>query len=202
MILCPPGDTRLRLIAIDPGTTTLGMTCMEIDLVERYAYVHDVRTLNANRVLNITPQYNHLVALYGEREARLQAHRTDIYHYFQYWTPHAVVAEAPFMGIRPHAYGALVECLSMVRSVALAYSPIMPFETVPPQQAKTAFNVAYKDTRKEDVKRRLHDVLGDPESRLRYIAPQHIDHLDEHSIDAIMVGYFFYLKWVHHNPLI
>ncbi|MBW6072792.1 hypothetical protein KZ856_38130, partial [Pseudomonas aeruginosa] len=97
-----------------------------------------------------------------------------------------VIVESNYLGRFATSFAALVECVAVIRSALFEYDPFIPLYMVDPTTVKTNVGMKkIKGTDKEDVRRALVSrpdvVWGD------------VDHnqLDEHSIDAVAIGYYF-----------
>lgn len=180
MLFQPDNPTQYRIVGIDPGTNTLGVAAVDVDLVTKEIVLLDARTFDANSLLYA---YGNTVQWHGERVARLLAHEDTLYGYFRYLGPHSIISESPYMGRFPQAFAALTECLTAIRRAVMRYDTFKPLLLVDPPTAKLAVGVKGKGSTKDDVKNgvlSLRDLLN----------PDNIDirNLDEHSIDAIAVA--------------
>lgn len=182
MLPHPPGVEPYRIVSIDPGTDTLGTAVLDIDLDQRQVAVAEVYTFHGSRLQRLFPL---VVSVHGERMARLMAHEENLLSFFNYARPHGIVSESPYMGRFPSAFAALTECVSAIRRAVHRYDPLMPLHVVDPSTVKK--NVGVKGT------------SGDKSAMARAIAnlpdlknPSQIPfaELDEHSVDAIAVGYY------------
>lgn len=180
MLRLPPCNPIYRFIALDPGTETLGVSVFDINFAERRAYIPLVTTFKASRSNYYNDQDGNV---FGDRYARLDAHRHALIQLFASYQPAAIVSESPFMGRFPQAFAALTECMSMIQSAIREYSYSMRLETVDPMTAKQAVGVSKRGSNKELVR---EGVLKIPDIVFLNCDPST---LDEHSIDSIAVGY-------------
>jgi Holliday junction resolvasome RuvABC endonuclease subunit len=187
MLVVPNFGTDLKFIAMDPGTETLGVAILSLNLCTLQTDVLDAGTFNARHHLKNSESYNEIIEDHGERRARLLAHQTALSGYLQAWTPHRAASESPFMGIRAQAFEALVECVSSIREAVYLYNPAITLEMVPPPVAKKAVGVIGRGTTKDEVRNGVLNLVNS--GKLGYKAHQVLTQLDEHSIDAIAVGY-------------
>lgn len=178
----PAYDRPYRIAAIDPGTDTLGISFLDVDLLRRTLTVIDSTTYRADPRVN---EQSIFWETRGGRAARLQFHRYNFAALLQQFQPDAVIAESPFMGRFPAAFEALCECRDMLRHVVYEYNPAIPFETVDPPTAKKAVGALVQKGSKEDVQQA---VLRLPD--LQWALPTPIALLDEHCYDSITVGYY------------
>jgi hypothetical protein len=119
------------------------------------------------------------------------AHEENLYQLFCKWGPHAVICESPFLGRFPQAFAALTETMSMIRRAVYRFDRTVYVETVDPPTAKMAVGVSGKGKDKEDVRQ---GVLKLQAQGVLFNLNRDVTLLDEHSIDAIAVGYHKYLK--------
>lgn len=177
-----------RFIAIDPGTDTLGLSLCEINLKSLEFKVCDVITLYASKNMSFYPG---VIETHGEKQARLYAHRRSLVDLFNYWRPDAIVSESPFLGRFAAAFGALVECMQIIREAVMEYRPYMELETVDPPSAKKSMNVKAKGSSKDDIQRAVISdttiVFADGLSRLGH---------SEHGYDSIAVAKWKYLNFI------
>lgn len=178
----------VSIVGIDPGSETLGCSILCFNL----------RTFEIISVEAVTFIGSKLTSsdwtgeIFNDRIQRIQAHERNLLQLFQRINPLIIAIESPFMSVRrPSAYGALTEVVCAVRNAVLQFDVWRPLYLVDPPNAKKAVN-AKGNADKEGVKAGLKTI---PELMQALQVP--IEHLDEHSIDAIAVGYYFYLQFKH-----
>jgi Holliday junction resolvasome RuvABC endonuclease subunit len=197
MLALPGGDDKLRILAFDPGTDSLGAAILEVDIPTRTGTFIDVQTFIANKTLKYVDSYKEVAEHHTDRFTRLLTHEDNIYQYANYWMPHTVACESPFMFRMPKAFAALTECVYILRMALFKYDPSVGFHMVTPMQGKSVVKAAFKGTTKDDVKKGLVDVLSNPSAHnLYYQAPVLFDSLDEHSVDAMVIGIYHYHQWM------
>lgn len=174
-------NTPYRVTGIDPGTDTLGVSVLDVDLTSGQVSVLDARTFVAKRCL---ANYRDLANVHGERMARLAAHEDNLVGYFKTWHPHSIISESPYMGKFPQAFAALTECMTAIRRAVWRYDQDLSLLEVDPPTAKKAVGAPGRGGDKDAVKKALLQLttLCNPNG---VPLPQ----LDEHSIDAIAVAY-------------
>lgn len=170
-----------RIIAIDPGTDTMGISLFEMPPSGGIQVTYS----NTFRATPYLKTREDVVACKGARIARLEIHAMNLDKLFRHFEPHAIAVETPFMHRFPEAYAALVECFNTIRDVAYQYNPTMRLIHISPIEAKKSIGSKIAKGTKDDVRKAvlaLSDVswLGVDPTRL-----------DEHSIDSIAVGYCF-----------
>lgn len=177
----PPIDMRVRLLAIDPGSTTLGFALMLIDPVLKQITVGDAFTLNVGRGVNT---HSLRFEQYGAKAERLHQIYMNMSSVLYQLQPHLFIAESPFVGRFAAAFEALVEVRDALKAALWAHDPTMLYESVDPLTAKKAVGAAVYKGSKENVRDSviaLPDLIWAP-NVMKY-------ELDEHSIDAVAVGY-------------
>ncbi len=173
-----------RILGIDPGTNKLGVSVLDVCLATNAISLRFSQTFDGHVM---SRDYRYVSRVHGDKVARLEAHRENLYILLTHWQPHEVVSEAPYLGRFPAAYAALVECLTAVRHALSAYDWNMPLLTVDPPTAKNAVGVNGKSGDKDLMAAAVHRLVDlgfllNPEGIV-------LSSLDEHSIDSIAVGY-------------
>lgn len=168
----------LRILAIDPGTDTLGISIIDVDLVASSLSLVQAYTFQASRWIDDLidhPNWQHL----DEKYLRLHRHSGHLLGLLDYYQPHWVVHESAFMGRFPKAYQGLTECILTLSNTVRTFNPTLPLTPISPMEVK----VAIGGMKKEEVKVAL--------SRVKDL--NHLDtflpYLDEHAVDATAIGY-------------
>lgn len=182
MLIYPPSDPIFRVMALDPGTDTLGMAILDVDVKQQLVFVVSAVTHSG---VKLSRQHTLVSDTYGDRAGRIFAHEQNILTHLRCWQPHAIISESPYMGRFPQAFAALVECMGAIQRAVMTFNPVMPLETVDPSTAKKCVGVTERKSTKDDVR---VGVLSRP--NIRFIDPSIIAGLDEHATDAIAVGYY------------
>lgn len=187
MLTLPERPTPLRVIGIDPGTTTLGVARLDYDFEGPEVDVVDAFTLVARES---HPGYQSVLETYGNKYARLQNLQDCLTTIFHDHRPHAVICEQPYLGRFAAAYMALTECAFVIHQALFAYDPYLPLWRVEPRPAKIAAGVVMpKPGSKEKLtKDHVRDALAQ-QPHLRWGVP--LADLDEHAVDATAVGLYF-----------
>lgn len=181
MLVMPDTCPVYRVMGIDPGTDTLGLSVLDLNLTDCSIVIRQAMTVSGERN---SRRYTHFNEVYGDKAARLYAHETFLLNAMQCWMPHSIISEAPFLGRFPAAFAALVECLSSIRTAVNQYDCSLPLLTVDPPTAKKAVGVVKKGSTKDDVKAGILSMLGP-----KFRTDINVAELDEHSIDSIAVAY-------------
>lgn len=176
--------TIFRLVAIDPGTNALGVAVLDFEASTGIITVQHAATM---RIDKFSQRFPEIMERYGERVAKLYAVRKALGKFYLAWLPTAVVSEGPYMGQFAAAYAALVECISAIRTSVYEYDKTMMFPTIDPATVKKSVGVSGKSGDKAAVAiaiGKLTDLVFSPD----------VDRsvLDEHSCDAVAVGYAYF----------
>lgn len=185
-MLKPPDHQPYRIIACDPGTDTLGLAFLEVDLGTQSTAIAQVHTFRGSQLQRLFPT---ITAVHGDRMARLIAHEENIFQFLHYARPHAVITEGPYMGRFPAAFAALVECVSAIRRAVIRYDHFMPLHVIDPSTVKKSMGVKGTSGDKDAMRRALTQALDDPAQPLTNPSNIEISSIDEHGVDAICVGW-------------
>lgn len=182
MLYHPHDIQPYRILAIDPGTNTLGTAIIEVDLRNLAARVTYADTHRGDMMAR---EYEEAMYVHGERTAKLMAHENNLHAMMRHWGVHRVVSESPYMGRFAAAFASGVECLFMIRNAIQRYSPHIALETVDPATVKKTVGVSGKSGDKELMAKALWN-LRDPS----FVFNVDLNFLDEHAVDACAVGYW------------
>jgi Holliday junction resolvasome RuvABC endonuclease subunit len=183
MLHLPDDPTPYRIVGIDPGTDTLGVSVLDLDLADGSISLVTSQTFHGSKLIR---GYQEMEETMGARFARLHVLEQLLVDAFHEEQPHSIISESPYFNSRrPQAYGALVEAMAMIGRAVYRYHSRMPLLTVDPASNKANLKVSGKSGDKELMKAAVlkqADILN----------PHHIDlaQLDEHSIDSASVGYY------------
>lgn len=167
-----------RILAIDPGTDTLGLSLIDIDLVTQSKTLVFAYTFQASKWIDGL-QENTQWENQDEKYLRLHRHAEHLYGLLLRYQPQMVVHESAFMGRFPKAYQGLTECIFSLKQAVARYSPYLPFIGITPMEVKHYVG----GVKKEEVQRslsRINDLLN---------LPTMLPTLDEHAVDSIAIGY-------------
>lgn len=196
MLELPDNDDVLRILGIDPGTQTLGTAVLDLDLKNYTIDIVHCRTYKADVLSKFDPRFQGISEAHGDLAMRLIAHKENLRSLMQHMIIDELVAESSFMHMRAHAFEALVRCMECIRAAAWDYNPSMVVNTVTPQGAKAVVGAAGKGKGKDAVKVGIKKLLNDKVSGVSYKAEADFESLDDHSIDAIAIGYHHALAWI------
>lgn len=172
-------QTNMNILAIDPGLNNAGIALI------RYSYLN--KQIQGISAYTVKPE-QHINKLYldahlDERTMKLIVLKNIISSIINGNHLDLIICEAPFFyASKPAAYRALVEVITILKQTTADINPLIPFIQLEPLMVKRlvkSLNIHEKDSTKEAL-----EVLGMD----RFID---LNLLDEHSIDAISIGYAF-----------
>lgn len=193
-------DIPTRLVSIDPGTDTLGVSVLEIDFKTGKIDIIEAKTFGAGKLLRLNEKLKEEALLRGDRFSRLKLHEENLHSFLQAFQPTFVASEAPFMGLRrANAYEALLECLVAIRNAAYRYDDSIFVDMVSPTSAKKSVGVSGRGKTKDDVARGVAAAIKDKKRNIKYSSTVPLNNLDEHSIDSIAVGIYTAEALLNHH---
>lgn len=180
MFTLPESNEPLRVLSIDPGSYNTGIAHWHWDFESpQFEMVH-AYTL---KFPDSDKRYATIREMGTDRIARLYHLDDSLGDILEEFRPHLVICESNYKGRFADAYATLVECVAVIRNVLYRYDPTMPLLMVDPMSAKKAAGVVGKFKDKMDVTRALKKRTDINWSVM-------IDTLDEHSVDAVAIGYY------------
>lgn len=178
MLYGNPNNELFRILAIDPGTNTLGISIFDIDIPNKQIYLIHAYTFEASKWIDTLIDHTQWQGM-DEKYLRLHRHEENLFGLLNYYQPHLMVHESAFMGKFPKAYQGLTECLCALRQAAYRYSPYLLVEGITPMEVKYYIGGVKKD----EVLKALHRIQD-----IHYLN-NYLPYLDEHAIDSIAIGY-------------
>lgn len=181
-------DTKFRVVGIDPGSQSFGLSVIEYDLIKMTETLVYATTFKPDPILHARHPYMVL----GERGARHRLCEDFVVDSLSRFEPHLVVCESAFFRRRMvNAYRSLIEGIVTIRRALLRYDDTMHLLTVEPSVAKKAVGARNADsTDKKEIVRmaiiRLDDLIKN--------VP--IDSLDEHAVDSVAIGHWAMTQWL------
>jgi len=177
-------DSSAYIIAIDPGSMSLGLCAIELDVLTRQIKSVQAKTIKVDKLF-FSDDFDDTVL--GNRLARINRLKGVLTSVMNSVKPIAVICESPFFShLRPSAFGVLMEVLNGVRQAVCDYNPWMKLDLIDPPTVKKSVG-ASGAAKKEQVKEK---VLQNTD--LKFMPHSLAENLDEHSIDAVCIGYCFY----------
>lgn len=183
MLFTPEHYNCYKLLAIDPGVNNCGLAVFNIDYQTNQIMTVDAHTAISAKLNDTTSLYEEL---YSERTVKLHKLTEYLNQVMVDVNPAIVVCESPFYNrLRPMAYGSLLEVLNSVYSTIISHNNNIPFFTVEPLLVKKTVGAGMQ-TGKLDVKQAISRI----EPIMSVLLPN-LESLDEHSVDAMAVGYTY-----------
>lgn len=175
--------SKVRVMAVDPGTNTLGLSVHEANIETGQLIVLDAYTVNVPRIAGIYKSVE--LETLDEKVAKLEAIEYSIANYARSWEVTYAVSESPYMGKFPAAYGALVSCINAIRKGCIFYDSALNLEIIDPSTVKKSLGVPGNSGDKSLIDTAILVNKSINTSNIDYKV------LDEHSKDSIAVGYAF-----------
>lgn len=176
--------TKLRVMSIDPGTNSLGLSVHELNITHGTMVVLDAYTVNVPRVMNL---YCADTLFYqDERVAKLKAVEYAVANYARSWEIERAVSEAPYMGKFPAAYAALVSCINAIRSGCSNYDSTLYLDIIDPATVKKMLGVPGNSGDKSLIAKAIEKSETIDTSLID------VSDMDEHSLDSIAVGHAYF----------
>jgi Holliday junction resolvasome RuvABC endonuclease subunit len=170
-------NDSIRLISIDPGLTNFGFAIFELHSNGEYTLL-EADTFCTEHHLN---DYNYIVELHGERQAKLFLIRSFFTEILEKYRPLGVGSEIPYFNRkRPMAFEALVAVVTTIEACVIDYDPGITFYRIPAASVKKNMEVSGRSGDKNLMKTA---VLG---KGIKYYGA--IDSFGPDTIDAIAVG--------------
>lgn len=178
-------NTVVRICSVDPGTATLGFSILDVDLISGNVSVVHAETLKSTKEIDKDHVF---VETQGARAAKLAYYRWRLFRLLHAYNPSMLIAEAPYMGRFANSYAALVEVRKIIQHTVMEYNPGLFFETIEPLNVKMAVGIKLtKENRKDKNAVRKAIALLPNVVWLNGIT---LEQCDEHTVDAIAVGYW------------
>lgn len=173
-----------RVVSIDPGTETMGVSLLELDPITLKQSFVEAFTMRGS-VLNY--YWGNVLHDGDGRDSRLIALEQQLVSYFQYAQPHMVVYEDNYLGASPQSFKALIEACMCIKHAIWKFNPYLASYTIKPNQAKSIVNaIPRRGMSQEERKELVRQGL------MRYqplqVPPHILAALDEHSVDSVAIG--------------
>lgn len=181
---CSPFDNDnkvIRLIGIDPGSTSLGVSVFEREIDTNKIALLWASTMKGNPFIR---QYENMAELNGKRFAKMYGYKCTLLNFFSNWQPNDIVCEGSYMKEFPAAYAALTEIVLTIRLAALEYRSDMAVSIIDPATIKKNIGVKGNSGDKDLIKKKVKEL------KINFYQPQSFESLDEHALDAIAIGYW------------
>lgn len=176
----PLPDGWIRSIAIDPSTSRMGMSIIDVNLQQPERFkLQWVETIHGDKQEHFgSTNYDDDGAVQSRILGLSKAYRKLL----DFFNPTVAACEDNFLGASPDTFKRLIEAVSLLRTETESYGNGLYMINVPPRAAKETVGANFRGTQKEDVTKGIKkyeniDLNG-----------HDLDSLDEHSIDAIAIN--------------
>ncbi len=182
----PDRYTTYRVMGIDPGLNFTGVASLDVSYVTRKILNIEAFTLANDRLADYTGLDHDTIA---ERTVKLYKLKQALQYTLERYNPSFIACEAPFYNrLRPMAFGALLEVVSVLHSAVLEYNSNIGFITVAPMSVKKVIGARMVKNDTEKGKLVVKEAIKNtPE--IMDVLQGNIDTLSEHAIDAIAIGF-------------
>jgi len=186
MLILDKHYNHCNLLAIDPGLNNIGLCAYELYLNPFKLNRIHATTIKEDRVIDDVT-YDSETAL--ERDYKRARMVNAVMRHVLAVNPAIVVCESPFFDrSKPGSFAILTEVILEIRQGVYRFNDRIRFSFLAPQAVKKTLGVAGikgKDIVREAMEKQTH---------LLNVLDQEIDDIDDHSIDAMAVGYTFMLQ--------
>lgn len=174
-------DLSLRILGIDPGTNSLGMS---LGICDFKTPAYDIEFAETFNMQHLIYKSNLYVTDYLSRNLAMYKSTYELtYQMVADLTPDLVICETPYMDRRfPLPYMLLSICTQAIQHAVKDYTIFLPFEGIDPATAKNGVGVKGNSNNKEHMR---EAILNNPHIRSHL----NLAEKDEHSIDSIAIGY-------------
>lgn len=181
----------MKILAIDPGTKTMGYCVLEVDEDKMDIEITYAECHNADKMVH---RYPNIAREYDDLTARLKAHEDNLRRLVTVLKPDLIAAESPFFNPKmPTSAEPLARMKQVITTVAVECQ--VDLEWIAPQQMKRAIGANVRNSSKDNVRDAIDTLLKEG---LLHFSPtceqQYLDEVVEHVVDAIGVGYSFAIR--------
>lgn len=189
-------NSDYRILAIDPGTVTLGMCILDIDFDNFEINVVEAFTVNVMKSLGSKDQYKEI---FGSRTLRLKLLSDAIYKELDQHEPDCIISESCYMGRMVTSFESLTECKVFVREAVIRYDNGMSLQFIDPLTVKYGIGAVVKlpkgtkrkkGRKRPDTKLAVRKRLSELDDLKWNIKIPNLEYLDEHTVDAVSIGYW------------
>lgn len=170
------------ILSIDPGTTMTGVVVSTV--IDGNVNVLCATTINAEVLMIDKGGINDT---HGKRFTRELCISEVFMDMLLMYKPDVVVSESPFMGRFPQAFAALVELITFLKFTLFSYDRSIEFVTIDPKSVKVTMGVSGNSSNKNLMR---NSLLSN--NCIRYQNNLNPFTFDEHTVDALAVGLWYY----------
>jgi Holliday junction resolvasome RuvABC endonuclease subunit len=179
--LSDKSNLSLRILSIDPGTVNLGSCFAVGDFGKKTFTVNYAKTFSIERLIDHTNVYK--TETYSTNISMAHSVYALMRDLLKHFEPDWVICESPYLNsMFPVSYAKLTICAQAIQEAVKDHHFSLPFFFIDPSSVKKGVGVKGNDGNKASM---YTAVTNTPD----IIKGINISHLDEHSIDAIAVGY-------------
>ena len=176
-----------RLVTIDPGTNSLGLAVFYYDSTTYEIRKIEARMYKSEKLLHPDPA---TIQSHNLLTGKIFAQQENLVKQLRRIKPIAVGVETPYFNpLMPAAGGALNQLFFGIREAVNEYDPMVCMFSVEPSLVKKG--VGALSGRGKDAVRNAVLINVD----IVKCFQGSLERLDEHSIDAIAIGYTLLTKW-------
>lgn len=173
----------VRVMGIDPGSRTLGISILDCFLYEQQLVLTDAWTLNTEQALR---RNRFRAARLGDHHCRMDAIHDEVLMAMQNFYPDVVIMETPYLGRLAQPFFVLTQAMTAIEHAVSDYSSAMHLEKIDPSTVKKAIGVPGGSSDKELVRQAVYGLTN-----LENLSDRTLESLSEHAIDAIAVAHFY-----------
>ena len=192
------GPSHFTITGIDPGSVTLGVADIHVNIETLEIEGLEHRTFNANKAHNGLPIDTWMSEIYSERAMRMQELGWRLGHHFNFMRPLFIAVETAYFDIRtPTAFIPLAECIKVIELTTLRWNGFRGIHRIETSVAKKSVAPESKSLQEEYKALCKSKALVDSKAKVRWCAERHSEFariiqgtdIDEHSLDAAVVAY-------------
>lgn len=181
----PTASAPIRIMSLDPGSSKLGVSIIEMCPSTNYVNIVFATTIEPGKWVD----KDHVVVdTFGMRTAKIKWIEQQLYYLLCQFHPSMLIAEAPYMGRFATSFEALVEVRDAIKGAIMSYNPGLYFETIEPLNVKMAVGINLNRENRKD-KNAVRKALAELPNVI-WAPGLSIETSDEHTVDAIAVGYW------------
>ena len=198
LIAKPDGPDYFIIMGIDPGTTSLGVGVLKVDINTLQVVGSNYKALNANKPSGGRLFNDWMVEYYGERSTRIRELAWMLGAELNHYRPLFVCCETAFFNAtNASAFGPLMEVIKTVENSVYAWNcfrPLYRIETTVAKQAIAPVTSELKTTFKALCKSK---TLDSSKARVLWCSQHHPEFsnitanipYNEHGLDALVIAY-------------
>lgn len=173
----------VRVMGIDPGSRTLGISILTCFPYEQKLSLDEAWTLNTE--LDIRRRRARADRL-GEGTVRLEAIEQEVALALQNFYPDVVIMETPYLGRLPQSFFVLTQVMMAISQAVAKFSNALYLNKIDPSTVKKSIGVPGNSSDKELMRQAVYAL-----PYLENFTQRELSELDEHAIDATAVGHYY-----------